>query len=867
MTLVAPAPPRLTRLELQGFKSFANRTMFIFDPGITAVIGPNGSGKSNISDGVRWVLGETSHSLLRSRKTEDVIFAGGRGKSPSGMAEVTVTFDNATGWLPIEFTEVSVTRRAFRTGENHFLINGRKARLKDIQQLTASLGHSYTVVGQGLVDAALSQRPEERRGLFEHAADLTGLQLKVNEAERNLADAETNAERINDLLADVAPRLRTLERAAKQAREWQGVHDRLRLLEQGYYRQALLTLYESLHSAEHAAERNAAEAEVVRTRVEALSTELREARIDAEETQAIVERHRANLETVTDQLRRIGHERELTQERLAALDRRRADMADSQHGLDEQLETVAANLGLIDQELATATKDRSAAAQNVAELRRQVQRGRDARLARERQIASLASGAQTIERQLSDAHRRWSLVEQRQQTGAVERDQALATAAERDQRIIQLESQLAALIDADAKSERQQATVSKAIETLSADLEDARASADGARDRLTALTRSRDEAAARLHALQRIQESGAGLYAGVKAVLEDARNDRLQGVRGPVAELIRVPKQLDTAIEVALGAHLQDVVVERWVDAERAIERLKATGSGRATFQPIDAVRSMRQSQVDQKLTARSGVHGVASMLIEAPADVLTIITSLIGRTLVVENLQVAREVLSDLPVGWSAVTLAGEIVRAGGSLTGGSAVRESGVLGRERELRELPLQIARADADLEAARKEQGAIAEMLDRLLEERRQRENAQSALLATRRERSAQITQLRGWLGGLVRERQIAEEQSAKNRIATENSTREIASLEEEIARLQEKLAEAGASQESLAERAASDLGHLSELEQRLTAEERLLAGLEERVRATERQKTGLTAQLTGLQQEASMRSDRASAIAG
>ncbi|MGD9712567.1 MAG: AAA family ATPase, partial [Thermomicrobiales bacterium] len=284
MTLVAPAPPRLTRLELQGFKSFANRTMFIFDPGITAVIGPNGSGKSNISDGVRWVLGETSHSLLRSRKTEDVIFAGGRGKSPSGMAEVTVTFDNATGWLPIEFTEVSVTRRAFRTGENHFLINGRKARLKDIQQLTASLGHSYTVVGQGLVDAALSQRPEERRGLFEHAADLTGLQLKVNEAERNLADAETNAERINDLLADVAPRLRTLERAAKQAREWQGVHDRLRLLEQGYYRQALLTLYESLHSAEHAAERNAAEAEVVRTRVEALSTELREARIDAEET-------------------------------------------------------------------------------------------------------------------------------------------------------------------------------------------------------------------------------------------------------------------------------------------------------------------------------------------------------------------------------------------------------------------------------------------------------------------------------------------------------------------------------------------------------------------------------------------------------
>jgi len=170
---------------------------FRFDPGITAIVGPNGSGKSNISDAVRWVLGETSYSALRSKKTEDVIFAGGKGRSPSGMAEVTVTFNNEDRWLPSEFTEVTVTRRAYRSGESQYLINGRKVRLKDVALLTASLGQSYTVVGQGLVDQALSQRAEERRGLFEHAADLAGLRLKVAVGAQ-LARDRSNVNRLTD---------------------------------------------------------------------------------------------------------------------------------------------------------------------------------------------------------------------------------------------------------------------------------------------------------------------------------------------------------------------------------------------------------------------------------------------------------------------------------------------------------------------------------------------------------------------------------------------------------------------------------------------------------------------------------------------
>ncbi len=242
--------PKLTRLDVHGFKSFATRTTFRFEPGITAVVGPNGSGKSNISDAVRWVLGETSYSALRSKKTEDVIFAGGKGKAPSGMAEVTVTFNNEDNWLPSEFTEVTVTRRAYRSGENQYLINGRKVRLRDVAYLTASLGQSYTVVGQGLVDQALSQRADERRGLFEHAADLAGLRIKVAESERNLNEAEGNVNRLTDLLTELEPRLRRLERQAKQAQAWQDLNTELRDLQRRHYRRALRIAREQLAEAE-----------------------------------------------------------------------------------------------------------------------------------------------------------------------------------------------------------------------------------------------------------------------------------------------------------------------------------------------------------------------------------------------------------------------------------------------------------------------------------------------------------------------------------------------------------------------------------------------------------------------------------------
>ncbi|HET7092610.1 MAG TPA: AAA family ATPase, partial [Thermomicrobiales bacterium] len=352
---VDPPParqPRLSRLEVHGFKSFANRTRFVFLPGITAVVGPNGSGKSNVADAIRWVLGEQGGNALRAKKTDDVIFAGGHGRAPASVAEATLVFDNSERWLPSEFAEVAVTRRAERAGDNHYFINGRRARLKDVALLTASLGQSHVVVGQGLVDAALSQRPDERRGLFEHAADLAGLRLKVADAERNLNEAEANSARLRDLLTELEPRLRSMERAARQAREWRAFRSDLDALQRAHFRELLRAADAALVAAAAAATAAVAAFEAADQETARLDLAAREAATAAEGARAALAGHDARRNETADQRRRAAHERDLAAERTAALTRRRQDMADTQAGLESQAAAVAADLDRLAADLA-----------------------------------------------------------------------------------------------------------------------------------------------------------------------------------------------------------------------------------------------------------------------------------------------------------------------------------------------------------------------------------------------------------------------------------------------------------------------------------------------------------------------------------
>lgn len=862
-------PPRLTRLELIGFKSFASRTVFQFERGITAIIGPNGSGKSNIADAVRWALGETSYSNLRGKKTEDVIFAGGQGRAPAGMAEVTLTFDNETGWLPIEFREVTVTRRAFRSGETAYLINGRKVRLKDVHQLTASLGHSYTVVGQGLVDSALSQRAEDRRGLFEHAADLAGLRLKAVESERNLAEAEGNIARLTDILSEVEPRLRSLERAARQANEYRDVRDRLRTLQRAHFRRLLLDVSERLTAIESTAASGREMAETLQVRHDELTSELARIRAHRETSADLLDRHKVGLAESTEQHRRVVHQRELSAERLTALHRRRDDLDETQRGLEQQIVTVESELIAVRTHLETVDSDLAGARVRLQEVEAILSSERDARAAAEAEQVRLTALVTDRERQIADTGRRKALLLQRAETDGAERERIDAGARDRAGRLQKIDADIVSLNQLEETAGFRMQSIDAGVIEFTTTQNQLQTEQKTAAETVSKAERNVARLTAQLREMTRLHESGAGLFAGVRAVLKASREKSLTGIRGTIAELITVPPTYDTALEVALASHLQDIVTEKWTHAEAAIAHLKQNNLGRATFQPIDTVRGKRTpASVLSDVTGLKGVYGVAADLIETPADLDGIVTALLGRSLIVEDLAVARASLPHLPSGWNAITLSGEVVRTSGSVTGGTAVKESGALARERELRELPDQVKQAESKVLEASTALDEIGSKIRAASERRQQLESERAALLATRRERESQRTRLNGWLADLRRDEAGVINRLAALEAGAAEYADQIDGLDAEIVRLSGERDGARAALDALLQTApATDRSTTSPTDLAFREAERQVAAISERQGSERRRETQLAAQLQHLLDEKTIRGERSATVVG
>ena len=847
--------PKLSRLEMHGFKSFASKAMFQFEPGITAVVGPNGSGKSNIADAVRWVLGETSHTALRSRKTEDVIFAGGKGRAPSGMAEVTVTFDNEDKWLPSEFAEVTVTRRAFRGGGGEYLINGRKVRLKDVAQLVASLGHSYTVVGQGLVDAALSQRAEERRGLFEHAADLTGLRLRVIEGERNLAETGTNVTRLSDLLSQVEPNLKRLERAAKQQREWKDLRDRQLFLQRGHYRRLLL----HATAKRTGAETNVAYDQAALTAAQAdLDTRLTarpalEAALQAA-SQAL-ELHDARLGELRQQLGEFSHRKELVEERLAALDRRAIDAESTRVGLAEQIATSRMRLATAEDARKQITAELEEARSTLQTQQSAANLARAERSTAEKQLADLGRAALQTERRIADMHQQRALLVQRKETSALESDRLAAEAREREARLTTFLTELADHEQVDKELFQQIAAIQSELTELETSLQAAVAASHDTAAQRNEREKHLAQDRHRLEILQRMHDSGEGLYQGPRQVMQWARAGKLEGVRGTLAELITVGKTYDTALEIALGGHLQDIVVDAWQHAEAAIGMLKQSRSGRATFQPIETVRRRGGYRPPPREIADApGVHGIASDLVASDEDVAEVVQALLGRVVVVEDLSTSRTLLDSLPGGWSTVTLAGEIARSGGSVTGGSQGRDGGMLARERELRDLPAAIQTREQALADAELSLSAQAEQVQRL----QSRKNAHAATLADlnaqQRAQAPQRDRLQKWIADARSQQQAATSHRQATDISADERDERIATLAAEIEAANNQLIELREQESSLTTSLAQRRDTAADHDQALAAATSTLAALEERLRAEERLWNQLQSQVRAQQTE-------------
>ncbi|MBN2393345.1 MAG: chromosome segregation protein SMC, partial [Anaerolineae bacterium] len=825
--------PKLKQLDVQGFKSFADSLKFLYPTGITAIVGPNGSGKSNVADAIRWVLGEQRMTAIRGHTGEDMIFAGSKKRARAGMARAAITFDNSDGWLQVDFAEVTIERRTYRDGKTDYMLNGNKVRLMDLRDLLdrAGLGRdAYLIIGQGLVDHVLSLRPKERLTLFEQAAGIAPYRTRREEAAKRMEQTHHNLERVYDIVGELEPRLRRLKRQATRAEQHAELTQELNVTLRTWYG---YTWGRAVADLEQARQRVAYREERALQRLQATEA-ITESIVDLRHQIAEVRTRLADLHRESG----AQHtEAERQQRELAVARERRRQLLERQEESQANLEPLRSALEAETQEVSALHADLDTSAAQLRETQVRLAEAEAAqRDVEKRREAVLHHQGQAQARALESRHRladRQSRLEQ-----ITERLEQLS------QRVAELET---ALADATRRRRAQQTTVEQArraleqaeveahlvrteVENLETSLSDARATSERLRRERGLQQAELQRITARLEALERLHTEGAGLYAGVRAVLQATGEGKLHGLPGTVASLVRVPPHLDRAIETALGTQVQNVIADRWDDAQAAIEWLKQQRAGRATFLPLNTLRPPAILEIPKN--ANGGIVGVASSLVDYDARYHPAIVLLLGRTAIAESLDAARNLYRQLQGSFRIVTLDGEIVRSGGAVTGGEETRSrGGLLARERERRELPEQAAALEneaRDLDAALRAKDAEVQTLtqaakdaaDQRREADQRRQQANHAL-------ENEVRTLDKLIQGTEWQRNLRDEvEQEQERLATSQQR-----LEQERTEAETALVEAEA---QLAD-AARELEALSDDETaRITAELRTQAALAEQV---------------------------------
>lgn len=692
----------LKKLTIQGFKSFANRTTLEFGRGVTSVVGPNGSGKSNVSDAIRWVLGEQSGRLLRARKQEDVIFAGSGERTPVGMAEVILTLDNEDGWLPLDFAEIELGRRLYRDGNTEYLLNGSRVRLRDIIELLiqGEVGqNSYTIMGQGLVDEVLLMSADERRNFVDEAADVRRFRVRVKEAQDRLTATRTNLDHVQLILSEIEPRLKQLGRQAERASEHTRLAAELADLLQAYYSESWSDTQNKLTRARAALDQRAAETLESEQKVQSLDSQLQTLGEEIKKRREVLA-NRSNQNTQADEATALAERAQaLDRDRLEMLATRTTELESEIKGLQTELDSMSAPELAPSEDLATTEKIAAAQAR-LAECRRNLEEAEQASASTRSRLNELESGAAADEK----AERRFA-----DQARAANAD--LANLDRAEQRAAGARSAILANLKAYGTRFQEART---ALRSAEANVDAARLTAEQARERLTAAEKEQGSAArvdqselreverleGRLEALQRIQAELNGVAVGTRNALGlgqppqslegdfDDTPPEVQGVIGLLAQQLKVPAGLETAINAALESRLHAIVVEHEVEALRLINLLQQRQAGRATILPLDGVRHV----YPLNLSKEKGLVGVAAKMIQCDERLRPLMDTLLGRVIIVDSTEAGmRTVKRGLG---TVVTLQGTLIEPSGVLTGGATGAEEGPLLRQRELEELPERI-----------------------------------------------------------------------------------------------------------------------------------------------------------------------------
>ncbi|CDE91252.1 chromosome partition protein Smc [Clostridium sp. CAG:389] len=713
----------LKRLELQGFKSFADKTILELMPGITTVIGPNGSGKSNISDAIRWVLGEQSMKSLRGTKSMDIIFAGTQNRKSLGFAEASLVFDNSDGALPIEYTEVTVTRKIYRSGETGYFINKVPCRLKDVLELFMDTGigkDGYSIIGQGKIDEILSNKSEDRRHIFEEAAGIVKYRTRKQESEKKLEHTKLNLLRINDILTEIEGNLEPLQIQADKAKKYLNLREELKSIEIGLF------VY-NIEKYKQELEKVVQDIDVMQTQCNDEEGRLERIKILKEELKSSIDEITETIENMSN----IGFESQ------------------------KQIEQLNSDINVAKTRIANNNENNDRYLKEIYEQNAKIQELKEEIEQKEAKKDNLKQNKEKFEKELNEKQEELDKLTEKLSSKELEIEGYKHTVEENTDKKYELQSEINAQNINYQNFEKRQAQIRQEMQSTISELDSTRLNKEDiakqfneienkknkAQNSLSEVAKQREDANQKIKSFEsninilssemRIKESRLkflietekekeGYIKSVKSLLKDCENIKElgKGMNGVLANIIEVPDELQTAIEMCLGASLQNIVTETETDAKRLVEHLRKNNLGRASFLPISSVKGRKLDKIKGN---EGGVVGIASDLVKYNKKYEQIILNLLGRTVIVDNMDTAIRVAKQNGYTFRIVTTEGDLINPSGAITGGSVAKKTvNILGRSKEIEKLEKEVNELKVKIKKLEDEKQEYEESIEGVLE---------------------------------------------------------------------------------------------------------------------------------------------------
>ena len=714
----------LKRLEMQGFKSFADKTVLEFMPGITSVIGPNGSGKSNISDAIRWILGEQSMKSLRGAKTQDIIFAGTQNRKSLGFAEASLIFDNTDGTLPIEYSEVTVTRKIYRSGETGYYINKVPCRLKDIVELFMDTGigrDGYSIIGQGKIDEILSNKSEDRRHIFEEAAGIVKYRARKEETEKKLEQTKLNLLRINDILTEIEGNLEPLQQQSDKAKKYLNLKEELKNIEVGLfvyniekYKQSLEELTKdeevmnsTLNQEEGKLEKIKILKEELKDSIDEITTQIENMQNIGFESQKEIEKLNSNINVaetkIASNIENVKtYEKEITEleEKITNLKQEIEQKQSKKENLKQNKEKFENELKEKEEELKKLTEKLTSKELEIEKLKKQVEENTDQKYELQSEISMQTANFENLEK-------RQTQVRQEISNNVSELDRTRMKKEDIAKGFYEIEANRNKLLKSIEEIDNKKQEINSKIKEFDV--------------QIVNNTNEMRMKQSRYNFLVETEKEKEGYIKSVKSLLTDCEKVKElgKGMHGVLANIISVPSEYETAVEMCLGASLQNIVTDTEEDAKKLVEHLRKNNLGRASFLPITSVKGKKLENIKGK---KVGVIGIASDLVSYDKKYEQIILNLLGRTVVVDNMQNAINLAKENNYSFRIITIEGDVINPSGAITGGSVAKKTvNILGRSREIESLEKEIKKLKEKIQKLEKDKEEYVSSSEDVIEE--------------------------------------------------------------------------------------------------------------------------------------------------